>query len=53
MPRTDRVSWAVAIVLVDLVAVFVPLAAVFAAYVLVARPPWFKSWVLAVYSDPA
>lgn len=42
MNSSGRVVLAVAIVLVDLVLFAVPLTAFFAAYVIVARPPWFR-----------
>lgn len=38
-------------VVVDLVAVFVPLTALLAAWILVERPPWFRSWVERLYED--
>jgi hypothetical protein len=46
-----RYLLAVLIVAADAVAIVVPLAAVFAAYVVVARPPWFLRWVLRLYED--
>lgn len=46
----ERIIWAVAILLFDLIVV-VPFMAVLAAYVLIARPPWFKTWVMKLYED--
>ena len=42
---------AVLLVLVDLVAVVVPLTAIAAAYVVVMRPAWFREWTEKLYSD--
>jgi hypothetical protein len=49
MSQTNRILWAVAIVAVDSLIFLLPLAASVAAYVLIARPAWFKEWVLQVY----
>ncbi len=49
MNAQQRWLYAIALVLVDVVAVFVPLAAILAAYVLVTRPPWFRDWVEELY----
>jgi hypothetical protein len=38
-------------VLVDLFIFVVPLTGLLAAYVLLARPPWFKSLVEELYSN--
>jgi len=42
---------AVLLVLVDLVAVVVPLTAIAAAYVVVTRPVWFREWAEKLYAD--
>ena len=42
MPKTQRIALAVAIVLLDSLVFFLPLGAVFLAYVLIANPPWFR-----------
>lgn len=47
----ERLLWAAGIVLVDLVIFALPLTAVFAAYVLLARPPWFRDWILHAYME--
>jgi hypothetical protein len=45
----ERVLLAVILVVVDLVAFALPLTALLAAYVILARPPWFKEWVRRLY----
>lgn len=47
-----RSSIALAVVLLDLIAFAVPLTALAVAYVLLARPPGFLTWVVRVYEDP-
>ncbi len=42
---------ATVLVLIDLVAVVVPLTAIAAAYVIVVRPVWFRDWTAKLYSD--
>lgn len=49
MSQAQRVVLAIALVLVDLVVIVVPLAAVFAAYVIVTRPKFFQDWVNQLY----
>jgi len=44
MTIMQRVLLAVGIVLVDLVAFFLPLTALLLAYVIVFNPPWFKEF---------
>ena len=51
MTTQDRVILAVALVLVDLTLFVLPLTGLFAAYVLLVRPPWFLTWVQQLYSD--
>jgi len=51
MKFTQRVSFALLVLLFDLVVFFLPLAACFIAYVLLARPAWFPGWVERVYRD--
>ena len=50
MNAQERWLFAVALVLADIVAVFVPLTALLAAYVLITRPPWFREWAERLYS---
>ena len=51
MKTGDRWLWAGAIVLVDLLLFALPLTAFFAAYLIVARPAWFRGWVESLYQD--
>ena len=52
MSTAERVALAVLILAVDTVAFAVPLTAVAAAYVIVARPPGFLDWVRRLYGAP-
>lgn len=52
MTSKDRWLLATVLVLGDIVAVFIPLAAILAAYVVVTRPAWFREGVDRLYSDP-
>lgn len=49
MTTNERVLLAVALVLVDLLFFALPITGFFAAYVLLARPPWFLAWVENLY----
>lgn len=40
---------AVAIIVVDLVVFMIPIVPIVAAYILIARPPWFKTFIDDVY----
>ncbi|MGE5152423.1 MAG: hypothetical protein ACM3ST_00265 [Bdellovibrio bacteriovorus] len=51
MRLTERLVWALLIVIVDTVAFALPLAALLLAYVVIARPPWFRDWIEAVYRE--
>jgi len=51
MRLADRLAWALLVVVVDTAAFAVPLAALLLAYVLVARPPWFRDWVGQIYRN--
>jgi hypothetical protein len=42
---TQRILLAALVLLVDLVIFFLPVAAVFLAYVIVFNPPWFKDFI--------
>jgi hypothetical protein len=53
MSLTERLVLAVAIVLVDLVVFVVPLTGLAAAWIILARPLWFREWVERLYSDPS
>jgi hypothetical protein len=50
MSASERVILAVTIVLVDVLVFVVPVTGLFAAWVLLARPPWFREWVERLYS---
>lgn len=53
MRLADRLVWAFIIVIADTAAFAIPLAALLLAYVLLARPPWFRAWVEKLYGpDP-
>lgn len=44
-----RIGYATAIVVIDFTVFFIPLAAIVLAYVIVARPSWFRELVDDVY----
>ena len=48
----ERLMLAIAVVAIDAVVFVVPVAGLFVAYVIVARPPWFQDWVAALYAKP-
>jgi len=54
MTATERVLLAIALVAVDVVLFAVPLTAIAAAWILIARPPWFRAWIERLYApdDP-
>ncbi len=52
MTITHRVLLAVAIIVVDVALFAVPLTGLVAAWVLLARPPWFREWVEHLYARP-
>ena len=45
MSMINRVLLALGVVAVDLVVFFVPLTAVFMAYILISNPPWFTEFL--------
>jgi hypothetical protein len=49
MTTNERVLLAIVVVLIDLTLFVLPLTGLFAAYVLLARPPWFFAWVKQLY----
>ena len=53
MTATERIIYALLILLFDFVVFFLPLAAVLIAYVLLVRPPWFPEWVAKIYRNPS
>ncbi len=50
MTTGERVFIAAAVVLVDLVLFALPLTGLLAAYLILARPPWFRQWVDRLYA---
>jgi hypothetical protein len=51
MRLAERLIWALLIVVVDVAAFAVPLAALLIAYVLLARPAWFRERVRRLYDE--
>lgn len=51
MKQNERWLLAIAVLLVDVVTIGIPLTAIFAAYILITRPPWFRDWALKLYQD--
>lgn len=51
MDVQQRWLLAITLVVADVVAVVVPLVAILAAHVLIARPPWFREWVEKLYQQ--
>ncbi len=51
MRTADRWILAIALVLVDLVIFALPLTGLAAAWILLARPPWFRQWVDRLYEE--
>ena len=51
MRLADRLVWALVIVIVDTAVFAIPLAALILAYVLIARPRWFREWVEKLYRE--
>jgi hypothetical protein len=49
MRPTDRWILAILLVVIDLVIFAIPLTGLFAAYILLVRPPWFRTWVEDLY----
>ena len=49
MTDTERIAIAVGVVAVDLLLFALPLTGLFAAYVILARPQWFRDWVDRLY----
>ena len=49
MTTTERALLAAAVVVVDLVAFALPLTGFVVAYVVLARPPWFRRFVDDLY----
>lgn len=45
----SRLLLALSVVLIDILVFILPLTAFFFAYVIIARPRWFKEWVDRLY----
>jgi hypothetical protein len=45
----ERVALAILIVVLDVAVFVVPVTGLLAAWVLLARPPWFRQWVDRLY----
>ncbi len=45
----ERIALAFVVVLIDLALFAVPLTGLMAAYLILARPPWFRAWVERLY----
>ena len=50
MRPADRWLLAVSLVFVDVAVFVVPLTGLFAAYILLLRPAWFRAWVEQLYN---
>ena len=50
MTTSERVTLAVLILVLDVVVFVVPVTGLLAAWVLLARPAWFREWVERLYS---
>jgi len=49
MSQANRILLVVILLLVDLLIFMLPVSALFASYVILARPPWFRDWVNELY----
>jgi len=52
MSTGERVALAALIIVLDVAVFFVPITGLVAAWVLLARPPWFREWVDRLYQRP-
>jgi hypothetical protein len=50
MSTGERVALAVLILILDVAVFIVPVTGIVAAWVLLARPPWFREWVERLYA---
>ncbi len=51
MRPSDRWLIAIALVLIDLFIFVAPLTGLLGAYVLIARPTWFRRWIDELYTS--
>ena len=49
MSTAERIGLAVLIVILDVAVFVIPVTGLVAAWVLLARPPWFREWVGRLY----
>jgi hypothetical protein len=49
MSSGERLALAVVIIVLDVAVFVVPVTGLLAAWVLLARPPWFRQWVDRLY----
>lgn len=52
MQPSDRWLLAIALVLIDLFVFVLPLTGLLAAWILIARPAWFRRWVDVLFASP-
>jgi hypothetical protein len=52
MSTGERVALAALIVVLDVAVFVVPVTGLVAAWVLLARPPWFREWIERLYGEP-
>jgi hypothetical protein len=52
-PMSNSTIWfiAIAVIVVDLAVFMIPVVPFAAAYILIARPPWFKTFIDDVYEQ--
>ena len=54
MNTTHRILICIGIVLLDLIVFFLPLGALFLAYILLVNPPWFRQYLQKIdQANPA
>jgi hypothetical protein len=51
MSTSERVGLAVLILVLDVAVFVVPVTGLVVAWVLLARPPWFREWVHRLYAQ--
>lgn len=51
MTQADRILLVTVIFLADMLVFMLPLTAFFAAYVILARPLWFRGWIERLYES--
>ena len=50
MSTSERTALALLIIVLDVAIFVVPITGLLAAWVLLARPPWFRAWVDRLYA---